>query len=131
MSEVASSPSGPSAPGARTRQPAAPARPQRSRPAAPAPRWAASPALGRAELVCAALAGVALAVITSWPLIAHRPSRIAPDLADPVRTSWQIAWVGHAMLHHPLHLFDANVFYPHPLSLAFSDSLLWDGPGAL
>jgi hypothetical protein len=76
------------------------------------------------------LAGVALAVITSWPLVLHLPSRIAPDLGDPVRTSWQIAWVGHAMLHNPLHLFDSNAFYPHPLSLAFSDSLLGYGPTA-
>jgi hypothetical protein len=77
-----------------------------------------------------ALAGVALAVLTSWPLILHMPSRIAPDLGDPVRTAWEIAWVGHAMLHDPGHLFDANAFYPHPLSLAFSDSLLGYGPTA-
>jgi hypothetical protein len=76
------------------------------------------------------LAGVLLAVITSWPLILHLPSRIAPDLGDPVRTAWQIAWVGHAMLHDPLHIFDSNAFYPHPLSLAFSDSLLGYGPTA-
>jgi hypothetical protein len=76
------------------------------------------------------LAGVALAVLTSWPLVLHLSSRISPDLGDPVRTSWQIAWVGHAMLHDPLHLFDSNAFYPHPLSLAFSDSLLGYGPAA-
>ena len=58
------------------------------------------------------------------------PSRISPDLGDPVRTAWQIAWVGHAMLHDPLHIFDSNAFYPHPLSLAFSDSLLGYGPAA-
>jgi hypothetical protein len=75
-----------------------------------------------------ALAGVLLAVLTTWPLILHLPSRIAPDLGDPVRTAWEISWVGHAMLHNPLHLFDANAFYPHPLSLAFSDSLLGYGP---
>jgi hypothetical protein len=91
-------------------------------------RWAPSPTLGRTEILWAALVAVALAVLTSWPLILHLPSRIAPDLGDPVRTAWQIAWVGHAMLHDPLHLFDANVFYPHPLSLAFSDSLLGYGP---
>ncbi|MGA2320682.1 MAG: hypothetical protein ABSG95_08045 [Solirubrobacteraceae bacterium] len=90
--------------------------------------WAPSPRLGRAEICWAILAGVALAVLTSWPLVLHLPSRIAPDLGDPVRTAWQIAWVGHAMLHDPLHIFDANVFYPHPLSLAFSDSLLGYGP---
>jgi len=90
--------------------------------------WAPSPALGRAELLLVVLAGVVLALITSWPLVLHLPSRIAPDLGDPVRTAWQIAWVGHAMLHDPLHLFNANAFYPHPLSLAFSDSLLGYGP---
>lgn len=71
-----------------------------------------------------------LALITSWPLILHMPSRIAPDLGDPVRTAWQVAWVGHAMLHDPLHIFDSNAFWPHPLSLAFSDSLLGYGPAA-
>jgi hypothetical protein len=75
-------------------------------------------------------AGVLLAIITSWPLVLHMPSRIAPDLGDPVRTAWEVAFVGHAMLHDPLHLFESNAFYPHPLSLAFSDSLLGYGPAA-
>src|SRR5439155_1276278 len=51
-----------------------------------------------------------------------------PEL--PARAAWQVAWVGHAMLHEPLHVFDANAFYPHRLSLAFSDSLLGYGPAA-
>jgi hypothetical protein len=76
------------------------------------------------------LSGVLLAILTTWPLILHMPSRIAPDLGDPIRTAWEVAWVGHAMLHSPLHLFDANAFYPHALSLAFSDSLLGYGPAA-
>ena len=103
-----------------------PQSPARGRPATE--RWADSPALGRAEIACAILAGVALAVLTTWPLVLHMGSRIAPDLGDPIRTAWEIAWVGHAMLHQPLHVFDANAFYPHPLSLAFSDSLLGYGP---
>src|SRR5271167_4003101 len=101
--------------------------------AAPATRpgdWAPSPRLSRAELLWVVLAGIALAVLTSWPLVLHLPSRIAPDLGDPVRTAWEVAWVGHAMLHDPLHLFNSNAFYPHPLSLAFSDSLLGYGPAA-
>ncbi|HEY1451777.1 MAG TPA: hypothetical protein VGF47_12560 [Solirubrobacteraceae bacterium] len=93
-------------------------------------RWAPSPQLTRNEILWAILAGVALAVLVTWPLVLHLPSRISPDLGDPVRTAWQVAWVGHAMLHDPLHLFDANAFYPHPLSLAFSDSLLGYGPAA-
>lgn len=93
-------------------------------------RWAPSPSISGRELVWVALAGVALAVLTSWPLVLHMGSRISPDLGDPIRTAWEVAWVGHAMLHDPLHLFDSNAFYPHPLSLAFSDSLLGYGPTA-
>ena len=80
------------------------------------------------ELLSVVAAGIVLALITSWPLVLHMSSRIAPDLGDPVRTAWQVAWVGHAMLNQPLHVFDANAFYPHPNSLAFSDSLLGYGP---
>jgi len=93
-------------------------------------RWAASPEIGRAELAWTILTAVVLAVLTSWPLVLHMSTHIAPDLGDPVRTAWEIAWVGHAMLHDPTHLFDSNAFYPHPLSLAFSDSLLGYGPAA-
>ncbi|HLM86314.1 MAG TPA: hypothetical protein VK272_09020 [Solirubrobacteraceae bacterium] len=104
-------------------------RPSAPRAGAPA-RWTPSPTFTRAELALVALAGVLLAVLTSWPLALHMSSRIAPDLGDPVRTAWQIAWVGHAMLHDPLNIFNSNAFYPHPLSLAFSDSLLGYGPTA-
>ncbi len=107
-----------------TLPPQAPARSRRERGA----RWAPSPDLPKTELLLAALAGVALAILTTWPLLLHLPSRIAPDLGDPVRTTWQIAWVGHAMASNPLHLWNSNAFYPNPLSLAFSDSLLGYGP---
>jgi hypothetical protein len=93
-------------------------------------RWIASPELSAREIVSVMVAAVALAVLTSWPLVLHMSTHIAPDLGDPVRTAWQVAYVGHAMLHDPLHLFDSNAFYPHPLSLAFSDSLLGYGPAA-
>jgi hypothetical protein len=96
----------------------------------PTARWAPSPAIGRAELLWVILGGVALALLTTWPLVLHMGTRIAPDLGDPVRTAWEVAWVGHALLHSPLHVFDSNAFYPHPLSLAFSDSLLGYGPAA-
>jgi hypothetical protein len=100
-------------------------------PAAKQPKpWPASPTLGRRELLWVTLAGIFLAALSTWPLVAHMGSRISPDLGDPVRTAWQVAWVGHALLHSPSHLFDANAFYPHPLSLAFSDSLLGYGPAA-
>jgi hypothetical protein len=95
-----------------------------------ADRWAPSPTFARGEIALVALGGLLLAILTSWPLVLHMGSRIAPDLGDPVRTAWEIAWVGHAMLHDPLHIFNSNAFYPHPFSLAFSDSLLGYGPAA-
>jgi hypothetical protein len=95
-----------------------------------ASRWVPSPTITGREVTLVSLAAVLLAILTSWPLVLHMSSHIAPDLGDPVRTAWQIAWVGHAMLHDPLHLFDSNAFYPHPYSLAFSDSLLGYGPVA-
>jgi hypothetical protein len=101
-----------------------------ARPAGGVGRWAPSPTFTRAELALAAIASVLLAILTSWPLVLHMGSHIAPDLGDPVRTAWEIAWVGHAMLHDPLSIFNSNAFYPHPLSLAFSDSLLGYGPAA-
>ncbi len=103
-------------------------RPSTARVERQAGRWAPSPDIGRSEVLWVILGGIALAILTTWPLVLHMSSRIAPDLGDPVRTAWEIAWVGHAMLHDPLHLFDSNAFYPHPLSLAFSDSLLGYGP---
>jgi hypothetical protein len=121
-----SSPPGSTASGTASPTPV-PAAPEEA--AAPS-RWADSPSFSLKEVAFVVLAGVLLAVLTTWPLAAHMSSRIAPDLGDPVRTAWEIAWVGHAMLHSPLHLFNANAFYPHPLSLAFSDSLLGYGPAA-
>jgi hypothetical protein len=93
-------------------------------------RWAPSPTIGRGELLWVILGGIALAVLTTWPLVLHMSTRIAPDLGDPVRTAWEVAWVGHGLLHSPLHVFDSNAFYPRPLSLAFSDSLLGYAPAA-
>jgi hypothetical protein len=93
--------------------------------------WAPSPAITAAEVAAVCAAGVALALIATWPLVLHLGSRISPDLGDPIRTAWQIAWTGHALLGDPLHLFDSNAFHPQHLSLAFSDSLLGYGPAGL
>lgn len=105
-------------------------RPSTSSVKRPSARWAPSPTIGRGELLWVILGGVTLALLTTWPLALHMSTTIAPDLGDPVRTAWEVAWVGHALLHSPLHVFDSNAFYPRPLSLAFSDSLLGYGPAA-
>jgi hypothetical protein len=93
-------------------------------------RFAAGPIV-RAECVWVAIASVGLAVLTSWPLVLHLGSQIRPDLGDPLRTAWQIAWAGHALGTDPLHIWNSNAFYPHAQSLLFSDSLLGFAPTAL
>lgn len=46
-----------------------------------------------------------------------------PNLGDPVLYAWALSWNAHAVVTAPLHLFDANIFWPHPLSLAYSDNM--------
>jgi len=37
---------------------------------------------------------------------------------------WTLAWDIHAFLHHPLSIFQANIFYPFHNTLAFSENLI-------
>ncbi|GAC1318771.1 MAG: hypothetical protein NVSMB25_08640 [Thermoleophilaceae bacterium] len=99
--------------------------------AAPLPAVATARPITRRELGLLALSAVALSLVMNWPLPAHLGSHIGQDLGDPVRTAWQLAWEGHAALHSPLHLYQANAFWPLPNSFAFSDSLLGYLPFAL
>ena len=77
------------------------------------------------------LLGCLLSGLMFHPIVTHLGSHIPEDLGDPVRTVWQLAWQGHALLHHPFHLYDSNAFWPHPYSFAFSDSLLGYAPASL
>src|SRR5690349_10167566 len=53
-----------------------------------------------------------LAVLHTWPL-ATAPGRLSRnDNADTILNEWTMAWVAHQLPRHPLHLFDANIFYP-------------------
>ncbi|MBM4243890.1 MAG: hypothetical protein FJ148_08765 [Deltaproteobacteria bacterium] len=66
-----------------------------------------------------------------WPLPAHMADHLvypvggSPFIAADVQLIvWALAWDTHALLTSPLSLFDANVFHPAPLSLAFSEHFL-------
>jgi hypothetical protein len=50
-----------------------------------------------------------------------------PDQGDPVFSIWRLAWVAHQLPRDPLRLFEANIFYPHPHTLAYSDAMLVAG----
>jgi len=46
------------------------------------------------------------------------------DIGDPLLNSWIIAWDVHALLVDPFNLFNANIFYPLPNTLAYSEHLI-------
>jgi len=88
------------------------------------------------ELIAVSAVGVLLAVAMTWPLALHARSQtgndvVDPHVTDPLFQSWQVAWIGHALLHQPLHLFQANIFWPLRDSLAFSDALVGYGAAGL
>jgi hypothetical protein len=51
-------------------------------------------------------------------------------LGDPLFSIWRIGWVYRQLLGDPRALFDANIFYPAPLTFAYSDAMLLPAPAA-
>jgi hypothetical protein len=46
------------------------------------------------------------------------------DNPNTVLNEWAIAWIAHEAPRDPIHLFDANIFYPDLRTLAYSEPLL-------
>jgi hypothetical protein len=74
---------------------------------------------------CAAFAslGIALALAILLHEQVRQPYGVA-DLGDPLFSMWRIGWVTHQIVVDPLHLFDANMFYPERLTLTLSDPII-------
>ncbi|MFL5908252.1 MAG: hypothetical protein ACJ75Z_11745 [Solirubrobacterales bacterium] len=82
----------------------------------------------RTEVMVAAIGACLLAIVMTWPLVLNLGTDIPRDIGDPLAEAWQPAWGGHALLHQPLHFFDANRFWPIGDSLAFGDALIGYAP---
>lgn len=65
-----------------------------------------------------------LAVVHTWPLALHPARYSCNDNGDAMLNEWILAWVEHQLPRDPLHLFDANIFYPAHDVLAFSEPLI-------
>ena len=63
----------------------------------------------------------------TWPLVTAPGRWSRNDTADTVHHEWILAWDAHQLAHDPRHLFDANIFYPEPDTLAYSDHLIVQG----
>lgn len=55
----------------------------------------------------------------------HRHSRV--DNADYLLNAWAVSWVAHQIAADPLHLFDANTFWPGRRALGYSEAMLVQG----
>ena len=87
---------------------------------------------GRWSGWCAALAVFTLlAVVHTWPLASNPAHLSRNDNGDALLNTWAIAWVAHQLPRDPTHLFDANIFYPERLTLAYSEAMIVQGVLAL
>ena len=77
----------------------------------------------RRHLLVASCFYLLLAAVATYPLILKLPTAVI-DFGDPLLNSWILAWNAHALLTDPLHLFHANIFYPHRWTLAYSELLI-------
>ena len=95
----------------------------------PVDRLVAPVSGGWREWACVCLGFGALTVLLTFPLAVQigRVGRI--DNGDGRFSIWNVAWVARTLVLDPLHVFDANIFYPHTGTLAYSESNL--GAGAL
>lgn len=92
------------------------------------PRWANALPLRRDGL--GVLLFLTLTCAMTNPLVLHIANTVE-DKQDALLNTWIIAWVGHALITDPLNLFNANIFYPYPNTLAYSETLLPQGLFAL
>lgn len=67
---------------------------------------------------------VAVTAVLAYPLSIHPGSTSMGSDPDVHTFTWTLAWDVHALTTDPLHVFDANIFYPYPRTLAFSENLI-------
>ncbi len=89
-----------------------------------APQPIASHSLRFLILVFLPFAGLTAAM--TYPQI-WRMSDAVHDAGDPLLNVWALSWVAHQLPAAPMHLFDANIFFPDRWTLAYSETLLAPG----
>ena len=67
---------------------------------------------------------LALTLLLTWPLALRPASTTLPMGPDGELFIWTLAWNAHAFVHQPLAIFDANIYHPLSLTLAFSENLI-------
>jgi hypothetical protein len=81
----------------------------------------------RAQTLAVTLAGLIVAVVMTWPMMASPGSLARMDSHDGKFSVWNVAWVAHALVDDPVNVFNANIFHPHTGTLAYSEANLVAG----
>ena len=68
-----------------------------------------------------------LAAVHTWPLASNPAHLSRNDNGDALLNTWAIAWVAHQLPRDPVHLFDANIFYPELRTLGYSEAMIVQG----
>jgi hypothetical protein len=66
----------------------------------------------------------AMAIAHTWPLAANPAGFSRNDNGDALLNEWALAWFAHQAPRNPLQLFEANIFYPEPHTLAYSEAMI-------
>ena len=87
-----------------------------------------APRGGWHEACAVVIVSAILASVFTYP-IAFKLGRVGRvDNGDGQLSIWNVAWVAHALAVDPLRVFDANIFYPHRGTLAYSENNLGATP---
>src|SRR5262245_46822030 len=69
------------------------------------------------------------AAVATWPMLrAGADHVISRFTGDVLLVTWILSWDTHALLTHPLSLFQGNILHPAPDALTFSEHLLGQLP---
>lgn len=84
---------------------------------------------GLVEAIVLVLCAAAFTAAFTYPLIFGLDHLGRTNTDDGRWSLWVVAWVAHALTTSPASLYDANIFYPHDQTLAYSEANL--GAGAI
>ena len=81
----------------------------------------------KAPTLFATFIGLIAGVVMTWPMMTAPGSLARMDSYDGKFSVWNVAWVAHALVDDPSNVFNANIFYPHTGTLAYSEANLVAG----
>lgn len=78
----------------------------------------------RREAWRVALLYVSLTMVLAYPLTVNPAGRVLWATPDTELFIWALSWDTHAFTHRLWSIFDANIYYPQPLTLAYSENFI-------